>query len=843
MTGHSPRRPRRAPSRTLALVLASAALAACAPAARPSHSPTPARQSGAQPPSGQGGWAQSVAGLQRQDGFFPFYYDARSGKLLLEVARVGEDFLYVNSLATGVGSNALGLDRGSIGDGVVVRFERAGPRLLLVQQNTGFRATQAHNEAEARAVAESFPVSVRGAFPVVAEEGGRVLVDATGFFLRDAYGVAAQIRRGEQGTFALDADRSAIYLPRTKSFPKNTEVEALLTFASDQPGAEIVRHAPDGRSLSVREHHSFVQLPDAGYRPRAFDPRVGVFPTTFYDFSQPYSGRFQQRWISRWRLEKKDPAAAMSEPVKPIVYYLDPAIPEPYRTAFREGASWWNRVFEAAGFINAFRVEDLPEGADPMDARYSVIQWVHRSDPGFSIGPSVTDPRTGEIIKAAVRMDTYRSLTDFNILAGTFPAVEPMEDWAAGLAPGVDADRFVLARRRQHVAHEVGHTLGLAHNFIASTYGRASVMDYPGPLIRLKDGKIDVSEAYRAGPGAYDTLAIRYAYTQYATPQDEARGLQEIVREGIRQGIRFMTDQDAGESGMMPGVTRWANGSNRSDELQRTLEVRRYLLDRFSTVAIRPGEPMYLLSERLAPVYLHHRYAIESAIKTIGGLDYTFALAGDGEAPATIVAPAEQRRALELLVRTIQPEELAIPERVAALIPPPPYGYDASGQAFASASGTAFDPLAAAQMLSSMVIDGVLHRERAARVVSFHARNPTAPSLDEVVGTLMRGTWDQPVPANARDAALRRVAQRALVDRLIALAADRQAVPQARAVAEYQLARLAERLQARHAADPEQRAHEELAMRDIRRFLERRADPTQPSRPLPIPPGTPIGGS
>ena len=820
----------------LRALLAASLLGGCAAQSRPAATPAPAAQ------PAQGGFAQRTGGAQRQDGFFPLYYDARAGKLFLEVRRVGEDFLYLNSLATGIGSNALGLDRGTIGEGVVVRFERHGPKLLLIEQNTTFRAVNATSDAERRAVEESFPTSVRGAFPVLAEEGGRILIDATDFFLQDAFGVAGQIRRGSQGEFRLDRERSAIYLPRTKSFPKNTEIEALLTWASDNPGPEIVRHTPDGRSLSLRQHHSFVELPAPGYRPRAFDPRVGVNGMGIYDFSRPFTERYAQRWASRWRLEKKDPSAAMSEPVRPIVYYLDPGIPEPYRTAFREGASWWNKVFEAAGFINAFRVEDLPEGADPMDARYSVVQWVHRTDPGFSIGPSFTDPRTGEIIKAAVRMDSHRSLTDYNIFAGTLPtAVEPVGDWVATLEGGVDGNEFALSRRRQHVAHEIGHTLGLAHNFIASSYGRASVMDYPGPLIELRNGRIDLSRAYRAGPGAYDTLAIRYAYTPFATPAQEAAGLRAIVADGVRRGIRFMADRDADEvGGMMPEVTRWANGADRAAELERTMEVRRFLLSRFSMAAIRPGEPMYLLSERLAPVYLHHRYALEAAVKAVGGLQYTFALAGDGQA-ATILDPAVQRRSLALLVRAIQPEELAIPERVAALIPPPPFGSGSNAQSFASPAGGAFDPLAAARSLSSSVVDGVLHRERAARLVSFHARNPAAPSLDEVMTRLVDGTWGAPTPSNARDAELRRVAQRAVLDRLVALAADRQAVTQARASAELQLALLADRLRARRAGDLAQRAHEELAARDIRRFLERSANPTEPTQPVPLPPGTPIG--
>ena len=784
-------------------------------------------------------YAQQTAGLDRHDGFIPFYFDERSGKLLFEVQRVDQDFLYLYSLSTGLGSNDRGLDRGTTGDEAVVSFQRFGPRLFLVSRNLRFRASR--DTVEARAVAESFATSVLASFPILAEDGGRVLIDASDFVLQDVFNVRGSLQGSQQGAFRLDRNRSAIYTPRTKAFPKNTEVDVLLTFESDAPGSDVARHTPDGRALTLREHHSFVELPDEKYKPRAFDPRVGVFPLTFYDFSQPLNRSPQVRWLQRWRLEKKDPTAAMSEPVKPIVYYLDRAIPEPYRAAFKQGASWWNLTFEAAGFRNAIRVEDLPDNADPMDARYSVIQWVHRSEPGFSVGQSFIDPRTGEIIKAALKMDSYRSITDYNIFAGLEPARDDAtQDWITSLDPKVNGTEFTMARRRQHLAHEMGHTLGFAHNFMAHTYGRASVMDYPGPLVTLrKDGTIDVSQAWRTGTGAYDTLAARYSYTQYASPAEEKAGLNALMRDAVAKGVSFLTDRDA-DAGVTPEITRWLNGDDAVKELERQSAVRDVLLAKFNDNVIANGDPMWMLSERLVPVYLHHRYAIEAAIKAVGGMNYTFALRGDAQNPATIVDPAKQRQALSALLATMQPRALAVPERILAKLPPSPYGFG-GGWSFDSPAGIVFDPLAVARALSGYVADGLLQPERVERMIAFHARNPAAPSADEVMGAMIESVYSNARASTPYELALRREARRSVVDALLSLSTNPRTTADARAAAEDRLNRLAARLAALTPSDNEDRAANASVVRDARNWLDRRIAPPRTTGVIQLPPGTPIG--
>lgn len=778
--------------------------------------------------------------FEKRDGYFPLYWDAAKGRLLLEV-RLGEDFLYLPSLATGLGDASLGLDRGSIGDEQIGRFERIGPRVQLVLQNPRFRAVS-DNEALARSVRESFPLSTVASWEIVAEEGDRQLVDATAYLLSDISDVRGALRNANQGTFALDRDKSAVYLTHTKGFPDNTEIETSLTFTSDNPGARVRRHTPDGRAVTLRQHLSMVRLPAPGFRPRRFDPRMGIFAVSFYDFAKPFTQDILSRYAIRYRLEKRTPGAAPSEPVKPIVYYLDPGVPEPYRQAFKEGGAWWSKVYEAAGFQNAFRIEDMPADMDPLDARYNVIQWIHRTEADYSIGPSFVDPRTGEIIKAAVRMESHRSIPDFDIYAGAIPALgaeesADLDPWLAALAPDVTPEAFAMARRRQHMAHEIGHTLGLAHNFITQAYGRGSVMDYPAPLIMLANGKLDLTDAYRNGPGAWDSLAIRWDYTDFA-PGAEAAGLEAIAQEGIARGLRFITNPDEGSSNSYPEATTWVNGRDMTAELQRVMTVRRFLIDKFDERAIAPGEPMALLNRRFATVYLHHRFTLGAAIKAVGGMEYRYAVRGDTGAPTHVIPGAVQRRALEAVLDALDPRELAVPERTLRLLAPRPFGYADDSRGFGSAAAPAFDQVGIARTLARTIVSGLLDPQRAARLVAFADRDPAAPSLTEVIGRIIDRTWGAPAPA--QHAALQRVTQRVGLDELIDLARTGPS-PEVRAGAEWGLRRIARQVAVPSRVTGETLAHRQLAAADIERFLSRRDAPTARREPLAPPPGTPIG--
>ena len=765
--------------------------------------------------------------------------DADRNKVLLEIApqRLNRDLLHQSVLATGFGANALGLDRGQTGGSAVVRFERQGKRVLLVRDNWSARA-QGAGPAGERAAAEAYPTSVIASFPIESENNGTLVVDATGLFLTDTYGIGESLRRAQQGSARVDANRSWVDAERTRSFPTNTEIHAVLTFSIENPGPAVRRHVPDPSSATMEIHHSLVELPSPqGFTPRVADPRSGFFATQFNDFGQSFEGTYRAGFINRWRLIPKDPAAYArgepTEPVTPIVYYLDPAIPEPYRTAFRDGGSWWNRVFEAAGWRNAFQIRDLPAGVDPMDARYNLIYWVHRSGPGPSVGPSFADPRTGEIVRTVVRMDSWRSLIDYNIYAGLLPA-------AGSNGLSMPAEEFTMARRRQHVAHEIGHTLGLSHNFIASSQGRASVMDYPVPIIRVgANGQLDLSRAYAPFAGGWDSLAIRYGYSWYPNGDAERAGLDRIVKEGLTRGLRFVADQHAGAEGSIPDATRWVEGATAFDAVERTSAVRRVLIEKFDERAIKPGEPMYLLNMRFAHVYLHHRYSLEGLVKYIGGMDFTYAVRGDSQTPTTVVPAAEQRRALTVALDELEPARLAVPARVMALIPPAPAGGDQSIEWIGSAGGTSFDQISLAGGLATEVIEGILERERAARLVMFNARDAANPSLDEVVRTLVNRTWGATPSANGGHQALRRAVQQVVLNALLDRAGDKQALAEVRSISAMHLDLLKNRLSAVAGGSPADRAHRAAAIRDINRFFAGEDDPEARSRftviPLPWP--------
>ena len=793
-----------------------------------------------------------TASMRKLPGYFPLYWDEKAGRLWLEIDKFDTEFLYINSLPAGLGSNDLGLDRGQIGGSRIVKFERSGPKILLVEPNYRFRSIGGSPD-EQRSVEESFAQSVLWGFDVAAEEGSRVLVEATGFYLRDAHDIPRAILHAQPiggtpqapapavpGTppptpFRLDPSRCAFYLPRTKNFPKNTEVEATLTFNGDNPNQFVRDIAPTPESITVREHHSFVELPGPGFQPRAFDPRAGYFGTGFVDYSASLNDRINKRFINRHRLQKKDPGAALSEPVQPIVYYLDRGAPEPIRSALLEGARWWNQAFEAAGYRNAFRVELLPEDADPMDVRYNLIQWVHRYTRGWSYGAAITDPRTGEIIKGQVTLGSLRGRQDYLIAEGLLAPYEQ----GKGVPP--ELERVVLARLRQLAAHEVGHTLGLAHNYAASVKNRSSVMDYPPPLVNLKGpGAPDLSDAYATGIGEWDKVAIDYGYREFPAGADEHKELDHILRRATDSGLLFISDADSRPEGSAhPMAHLWDSGSNAVDELNRIMEVRGRALSRFSANNIREGEPMSRLEDVLVPVYLLHRYQTEAASKVLGGLFYTYALRGDGQKVTERIPGPEQRRALDALLRTIKPETLTLPESIIALIPPSALGYPRTRENFRNRTGLTFDPLGAAESAAALTVGLILNPERDARLVQYHAEDPALPGLDEVVDHLLAATW-KAEPAMGLGGQVQRTVDSVVLYDLMALSANEKASPQSRATALAKLAALRDWSNGQNPSDPGLKAFYQFASAQIRRFETNPKEIGIP-KPAEAPPGQPIG--
>lgn len=789
-------------------------------------------------------FAEALAGTETLSGLLSLHLDRAKGRLLLELpaeAREGgviAELLYIEGLATGLGSNPVGLDRGQLGPTRVVRLRTMGGRLLIEEENLGYRALTA-SEDERRSARESFATSVLWAGRILARaDDGRAVVDFTPFVVRDAHDVVARLKSAGQGPFTLDPERSVLDADAVLVFPDNVELEALLTYAGSEPGSEVRATAPTGSAVSLVQHHSLVRLPEPGYRTRDLDPRMGSFGIHFLDYAAALDAPLDRRWIARHRLEKTDPGAAVSTVTEPIVYYVDRGAPEEVRAALIEGASWWAEAFEAAGFRDAFRVELLPAGAHPLDVRYNVIQWVHRATRGWSYGGGIVDPRTGEVVKGHVTLGSLRVRQDRRIFEGLLGA-----DGSGSGAPD-DPVVLSLARIRQLSAHEVGHTLGFTHNFAASTYGRGSVMDYPAPwVLPAVDGGLDVSRAYATGVGEWDILATRWAYGEPPSGQGEAEYLDGIVREGLSRGLVFLTDEDARPAGAAdPRASLWDNGEDPVAQLELDLEVRRRALAAFGPHNVPAGDPLATLDEVLATVYFRHRYQLEAAQKVIGGLRYGYALRGDDQGPVEILDGVRQRRALEVILGLLAPAELDLPDELIGWLHPRPSGWGPTPEQIRGGAAPAFDPLGAARTAADLVISGLLVPERALRLVDQHRRDPSLPGLTEVLDALRARAFPTAGEPDARSAELARAVREVAMARLVALAESPSAAPAVRARAADALLRIRGwATSVGVSLDREEAAHRRWLDAEIERHLQRRRDASPPPDAPEAPPGQPIG--
>lgn len=781
------------------------------------------------------------AGTVAMEGLLPVHVDRNGGRILLTLPPAGADgvlarYLYATALRTGLGSAPTFLDRGRVGDTQILAFRRIGKKVIAQFENPRFRSP-----AGVAVSSSDFATSIVWTGDLTATlPDGSIVVDISGFLTADRLGIAKSL--GQEGDtigagdapqgagkgFKLDDKLSAADPASVKLFPDNLEIDAIQTYASDTPGDEVTNIAPDPRQVSFTVHHSFVRLPGPGFMPRAFDPRIGGFSTQVVDYRAPLGQDVVHDLANRFRLEKADPGVARSRVKKPIVFYLDRAAPEPIRSALLEGINWWGQAFDAAGYIDAFKAELLPEGADPMDVRYNIVNWDDRATRGWSYGQEIVDPRTGEIVKGMVVLGSERVRQDILIFQGLVGAAK------TGRGGPNDPVQVALARIRQLGAHEVGHSLGFAHNFAASTQDRASVMDYPGPRIALVDGRPDLTDAYARGIGTWDKATVDWLYGAGTDAEADAKAAADVAA-----GMRYVQDDNARKPDTaQPWAGLWDDGPDPIAELTRLMTVRRAAIDSFGTGALLPGEPVADLRRRFVPIYLLHRYEVVAAAKSIGGFDFAYSVNGDGREQSLPVSPDRQRAALSAVLATLSPDQLRVPAGLLPLLSSPRNGSDNRQfeiELFQTAGGPVFDPLVAADVGSEIPLNALLAPTRLARLEVQHAADPNALGVSEMLDRLLAAT----IP-DRTDALSRRIAYRTIVT-MAQTARKPGTSPEVAAILDAHVHDIAGALAKRH-GDAADTAWASSLSRQLLDPQERERLLADRPRNVDVPPGDPIGG-
>jgi hypothetical protein len=766
-----------------------------------------------------------LVGLDHRAGFIDLYVDKNENKVLAKLPKADEEgvslrLIHTARLTAGLGSNPVGLDRGWGDSGKIIVFRKLGNKVIIEAENTLYRADP-NNPLEERAVRESFARSFLASADIMSGSDG-LLIDLTDFLTSDVLNLQQYLKDRGEGNFSISKDRTLVDTANVFAFPDNVEMDVFFTLSSPKPGREFSTTAANGRDATLIQHHSFVRLPEAGYTPLEADPRTGAIEVVHYDYSAELSDQIETHIARRYRLQKNE----AGDTINPIVFYIDSGAPEPIRSALIEGAEWWKEAFAAAGYPDGYRVEVLPEDAHPLDIRYNVVQWVHRQTRGWSYGGGVSDPRTGEMLKGHVNLGSLRVRQDrmiFEGLAGT-----------AKTDTGADDDPVELAldRIRQLSAHEVGHALGFAHNFAASTYGKGSVMDYPAPDVRVTNGQMDFSNTYGVGVGEWDKFAAIWLYGDLSDDEREA-----VVQSALDRGLAYVADTDGRSVGTAhPLGNVWDNGADPVKALEEAMAVRKLALENFGADRIHTGQPISDLNKVIVPIYLYHRYQTAAAAKYIGGMSFNYGIKGDGQEGAEIVAPADQRRALGAVLATLDPKALDIKDETLALLTPSLVSYsiaDSDRELFRRTAYPAFDVTAAADTAAGLTFDVLLNPRRAARLIEFKRRDTDNLGFSDVLQTTRAYVMRR--PANDRTGEIAKTVQARFAFALMDLS-NSEATPSVKARTDKALRDIRSDLNAGGTG------HGSWLVSQIDAHLERAATPQTPIvEAKTLPPGGPIG--